>query len=37
VECVQRIRGEKKFLSSEELVEEMNNDKRIGKNILENV
>jgi riboflavin kinase/FMN adenylyltransferase len=37
VECVQRIRGEKKFSSSEELVEEMNNDKRIGKNILENV
>ena len=37
VECVQRIRGEKKFASSEELVKEMNNDKRIGKKILENV
>ncbi len=37
VECVQRIRGEKKFVSSEELIKEMNNDKRIGKNILENV
>ena len=37
VECVQKIRGEKKFGSAEELVKEMNNDKRIGKNILENV
>ncbi|MGA7160504.1 MAG: riboflavin biosynthesis protein RibF [Bacteroidota bacterium] len=37
VECVQWIRGEKKFFSSEELVKEMNNDKRIGKNIFENV
>ncbi len=37
VDCVQRIRGEKKFVSSEELIKEMNNDKRIGKNILENV
>jgi len=37
VECLQKIRGEKKFGSAEELVKEMNNDKRIGKNILENV
>ena len=37
VDCVQRIRGEKKFSSSEELITEMNNDKRTGKNILENV
>ncbi len=37
VECIQRIRGEKKFGSAEELVKEMNNDKRIGKNIFENV
>ncbi len=37
VECVQWIRGEKKFVSSDELVKEMNSDKRIGKNIFENV
>ena len=37
VECIQWIRGEKKFFSPEELVKEMNNDKRIGKNIFENV
>ncbi|HTY11310.1 MAG TPA: riboflavin biosynthesis protein RibF [Bacteroidota bacterium] len=37
VECVQKIRGEKKFSSPEDLVKEMNNDKHVGKNILENV
>ncbi|MGA9405887.1 MAG: riboflavin biosynthesis protein RibF [Bacteroidota bacterium] len=37
VECVQWIRGEKKFVSPEELVKEMNNDKRIGKNIFQSV
>jgi riboflavin kinase / FMN adenylyltransferase len=37
VECLQKIRGEKRFGSAEELVKEMNNDKRIGKNIFENI
>ena len=35
VECIDRIRGEKKFNSAEELVQEMNRDKIEGKRIFE--
>ena len=35
VECVDWIRGEKKFNSADELVREMNNDKHAGKQILD--
>ncbi len=37
IECIERIRGEKKFDTAEELVREMNNDKLIGRNIFAKV
>jgi riboflavin kinase/FMN adenylyltransferase len=37
VECLEWIRGEKKFASADELVKEMDKDKIAGKNIFENI